>query len=155
MRRIVEGAELPKRLVRPIVRLSRLDRRRRALLAEALVALAGASAAIRFLPFRRAVKAGARPLSKAAQADSERFVAEAVSGIEAVAARVPWRAVCFQKGVALQWMLRRRGIDARLHYGVGRDEAGALAAHVWIAADGMIVIGGEQSPRFRSLAVYP
>lgn len=146
---------MPMRLLRPIQRLSQIDSERRALIVEALLALAGASAAIRFLPFRRAVKAGARQLPPIPDRDSEHFVATAVSAIEAVAARVPWRAVCFQKGVALQWMLRRRGIDARLHYGVGKDEQGALAAHVWIAADGMIVIGGDEAERFRSLAIYP
>lgn len=50
---------------------------------------------------------------------------------ERMVACVPWRTVCLRKGLALQWMLRRRGIDARLHYGIGKDDVGALCAHLW------------------------
>lgn len=68
--------------------------------------------------------------------------------------RVPWRVVCFQQGLALHWMARRRGIASVLHYGVAHDPAG-LAAHVWVSVDGRIVIGGEEAPRFACLAYFP
>ena len=137
-----------------IVRFWRQEPSRRALLAEALLALVAASAAIRLLPFSKAVGLGARPLPQR-KPPPEAVVRDTVVCVEAAARRLPWKTLCFQKGLALQWILRRRGIDARLHYGVGQDEEGELAAHVWIAADGDIVIGGEQAPRFRSLIVLP
>ena len=82
-------------------------------------------------------------------------VRDACWAVEAAARRVPWRTVCFQKGLALHWMLRRRGVDARLHYGIGHDETGELEAHVWVAAGGTVLIGGLEAPRFNLVATFP
>lgn len=123
-----------------------------ALLAEAGVLLAAASLAIRLLPFRRVVAIAGRPLAP------ERAIvdpARQIWAVEAVARRVPWRTVCFQKGLALHLMLRRRRVPSLLHYGVGKGEADELAAHVWISVDGAIVMGGDVVDRFRCLATYP
>lgn len=126
------------------------------LLAEALATLAAASAAIRVLPFRRVVQLArfrvARPRPRGS---SNRDLDQAIWAVQAVARRVPWRTVCFQKGLALHWLLRRRQIPSLLHYGVGKEENGGLAAHVWISVDGMIVLGGDVVDRFRCLATYP
>ncbi len=138
-----------------VMRLIRLGWRRQLMLAEALGAIAAASLAVRFLRFERAVRVGARRLPDQSPPDPAAACGEVRWSLVAVATRVPWRAVCFQQGLALQWMLRRRGIDARLHYGVGHDETGDLGAHVWISAGDAIVIGGEQAARFRTVAVYP
>jgi hypothetical protein len=129
-----------------------LDRQRRMLLVEATVALAAASAAVRFLPFKRAVRLGSRHLPSAVTGDMSAQVRWAV---EAASRRAPWRSVCFQKGLALQWMLRRRGADATLHYGIARAENGELSAHVWVVEGDRILIGGEQAPNFRSVATFP
>ena len=53
-------------------------------------------------------------------------------------------------------MLRRRGIDARLHYGARNDHsAGNLEAHVWVTVDGVVVIGESEAGRFAEIAAYP
>lgn len=136
---------------RIIRRFLALEAGKKQLIVEAVLALLIASGAIRLLPFRRAFKVGTRPLGR------KRAVAirDAVWAVEAAGARVPWRVVCFQKGLALQAMLRRRGIDAQLHYGVGFDPARSLRAHVWVSAEGDIVIGGDEAPKFRLLASMP
>ena len=136
----------------PFERWRRLGWTRRILLIEAIVALSAASAAVRLLPFKRAVRLGSRTLAAPEGAAS---TGEASWAIETAARNVPWRAMCIQKGIALQWMLRRRGIDAMLHYGVGRDDAGELEAHVWVAAGDRVVIGGDEAPRFRVVATFP
>lgn len=144
------------RAYRLLKRFLELGWRRRLLLAEALAAIVAASLAVRFLPFRHGVRAGSRSLN--ANRHDRR---DARWSVVAVARHVPWRALCFEQGLALQWMLRRRGIDARLHYGIGYAEGGApledreLAAHVWIVVDGEIVHGGESVAAFKSVAVYP
>ncbi len=136
-----------------ISRWARLGRRRQALLAEALAAVAVASAAIRLRAFKRAIRMGSLRLADPpAEADITNDVRWAV---EAAARNVPWRAMCIQQGLALQWMLRRRGIDARLHYGIAKDEIGELQAHVWVAAGDRVVIGGAEAPRFKCVATYP
>lgn len=119
---------------------------------EASLALATASIVTRVLPFHRYIGLGARVLrssGSSAQASTALIV-------DALADRVPFRAVCLQRGIALQWMLRRRGIDAILHYGIElpKDE-GALSAHVWVSVDGDVVIGAPQHLRCTEVARYP
>lgn len=75
--------------------------------------------------------------------------------IGASAARVPWRALCFQQGLAAQLMLRRRGIPSVLYYGAAQDEGDGLSAHVWVRDGDVDVIGGEIAHRFTILATFP
>jgi hypothetical protein len=75
--------------------------------------------------------------------------------IDAWSARVPWRAVCFQRGLAAHRMLRRRGLPSILHYGVAQEPASGLKAHVWVSLDGVDVIGGEEAAKFSCLATFP
>lgn len=133
-------------------RWMRLDWRRRRLLVEAMVAVAAASAAVRFVRFNRAVRLGARRVGAANTRDVS---AEVSWAVETVARKLPWRAVCFQQGLAVQWMLRRRGIDAMLHYGIALDSEGQLKSHVWVAAGDSVIIGGAEAPRFKCVATYP
>ena len=123
------------------------------LLVEALAALALASLLIALLSFRRVAALAAR-----GRQGPSATPAEALAIARAVAAwgrRVPWRAVCFQRGLAAQLMLRRRGLAARLHYGAARDEAGALIAHVWVRSGEVDVIGCDDVGRYGLLAVFP
>ncbi len=125
------------------------------LLAEALVTLALASAAIRLLPFRRvAALAGSGRLGSGRVRGDPGDIDAVRRAVLAWARRVPWRVVCFQQGLALHLMARRRGIATVLHYGVVQ-ESGGLAAHVWVSVDDAVVIGGEEAPRFTCLARFP
>ena len=132
---------------------SRLRARDWLMLAEALAALALASLAIALLPFRRVAAAASAPARGSARSDGE-IVRRVRSAVQAWARRVPWKAVCFQQGLAVHWMLRRRGIRSVLLYGV-RQDADGLAAHVWVDVDGTTVIGGEEAPGFACLARFP
>jgi len=123
------------------------------LAAEALAALALASLLIALLPFRRVAA-----LSGRGRQGGEAPGAEAAAIARVVAGwgrRVPWRAVCFQQGLAVQLMLRRRGWAARLYYGARRDEAGMLVAHVWVRSGAIDVIGCEGAGRYGLLAAFP
>jgi hypothetical protein len=123
------------------------------ILAEALAALALASLAIALLPFRRVAAAASAPGRGPERADPE-TVRRARSAVTGWSRRVPWRAVCFQKGLAVHWMLRRRGIPSVLLYGV-RNGGDGLAAHVWVDVDDQTVIGGEEAANFTCLARFP
>ena len=138
------------RLADLIVRGHRLGLRRQVLLARAAGVLAAASAAVRFLPFQRAIRFGCVPAMGRRLGE----VGDQVWAVEAAARLLPVRAKCIEKGLAVQRLLRRRGVDAVLHYGVGRDAVGALNAHVWVSVDGCTVIGGEEAPNFRCVATY-
>lgn len=45
---------------------------------------------------------------------------------------------CLRRSLALVWMLRRRGVAARMVIGVRRDN-GEMAAHAWVEAGGRVV----------------
>ncbi len=123
------------------------------MLAEALAALTLASLAIAFLPFRRVAAAASAPGRGPARVDPD-AVRRARSAVTGWSRRLPWRTVCFQKGLAVHWMLRRRGIPSVLLYGA-RREGDRLAAHVWVDVDGETVIGGEEAAGFACLARFP
>ncbi|RYY47863.1 MAG: lasso peptide biosynthesis B2 protein [Sphingomonadales bacterium] len=141
------------RVARIFRRFGELSWRERGSLGEALFALAIASAAIRLLPFRHVVRLARKPARPRAGSDAERIV-RARWAVEVVAARVPWRTVCFQKGVALHGMLHRRGIASQLHYGAKMEPRGGMKAHVWVTFRGNDVIGGAEAVGFPCLATY-
>lgn len=141
----------------PAVRLARLGRADKHALAAAFVALGLASLAIRLLPFRRTASLLARPIPAraGAAADDPSTIARYRWAVNRWADRVPWRAVCFQRGLALHLLLRRRGIGSIMHYGVTQDSGEGLRAHVWIEAGGRIVMGGEEAAGFARVASFP
>lgn len=137
----------------PIRRFFALDLRDRLLLAEAVLALGLSSAMIRALPFRRVVAFAKAPLRQRPGSPGV-DVARMRWAVEASARRAPWRAVCFQRALALHMLLRRRGVASGLHYGISRPADGALAAHVWLSVDGTTVIGGEAEPHHVPVATF-
>ena len=52
-------------------------------------------------------------------------------------------------------MFRRRGIDARLHYGLTTDDDKTLRAHVWVEALGEILVGEEDASEYVRVATFP
>ena len=124
---------------------------------EALILLTAASLAIRLLPFRAVARLAAqwggrpRPLS----AFDDVRVRTCCWAVNQWARRVPWKAVCFQEGVAVQMMLHRRRIPSRLHYGVAQSSDVGLKAHVWISVGSRVVLGGQTSEQFICLATFP
>lgn len=140
----------------PLVRLARLRPGHRLILLEALVTLALASGAIRLVSFRRiAATAGSWEGGGERPQPQDETIRRARWAIDAWASRVPWRVVCFQKGLAIHLMLRRRGIASVMHYGVAQNLAKGLSAHVWVSAGGRDVIGGEEARGFTCLATFP
>lgn len=126
--------------------------RRRLFLIEALAALTLASMLIAMLPFRWAVRVVAgRP---AATPADPRVAGRIAWALRNWAGRVPWRAMCFQQGLAAQLMLRRRGRAATVHYGARHDD-GRLVAHVWVRSGATDVIGCEDVARYGLLATFP
>ena len=138
------------------LRFPRVDRLSAAdwlLLTEALIVLGWASLAIRTMPFRRLAASASRPRAPARGRGSP--PAKIRWAVEAWARRVPWKAVCFQRGLAAHVMLRRRGMNSILHYGVARKEEQGLSAHVWVSLNGTILLGGHEAPDFICLASFP
>lgn len=123
---------------------------------EAVVCLAAASLIIALLPFRTVTLiAGSLGAHERGMESGEHDqLRDCCTAIKRCARRLPWKAVCFQQGLALQMMLRRRDMGSTLHYGVAQT-ATALKAHVWISVAGRVVIGGETLERFAEVASFP
>ncbi len=144
--RTVAPAAVARRQRSPWRRLLRLPLKKQLLLAEALVCMLGARAALRLLPMRSILRWLERPLSHAREDEA---MAQMVRwGVVSGARYSPLRLVCFPQALAAYAMLRRRSIASRLHYGVRRAADGRLRAHTWLEVDGRMLLGGESAPLF-------
>jgi len=123
--------------------------------AEASAMLALAAVLIPLLPFKLLVRTlawgGADP---AKHERPQPLAARLTLAVERASRRMPWRTVCFHRGLATHWMLRRRGLESILHYGVGHGE-GRLGAHVWVSLDGHILIGADEAASHACVASFP
>ena len=129
----------------------------RILFTDCVIWLGFARLAIALLPFSFVARFAAMRVRSLAPAQ-EMHVAELRRirmAVLACARRVPWRAACFQQGLAAQIMLRRRGIPSVLYYGAASDNRGGLSAHVWVRCGDFNVVGGEIASRFAVLATFP
>lgn len=141
----------------------RMTRAQRALLLEATVWLALARVALVLFPFRTvaahlgevclpAVAAGR--IDQLSCVPGEADAARAVGwAVRMMAGKVPFKAVCLQQGVAAKMMLRRRGIQSALHFGVAPNAAG-LDAHAWLNTAGAKVTGYPVGSGFTELACW-
>ena len=121
-----------------------------ALFAEASLALTLASLAIRVCPFRWIVHSAGLGGNPPRLTDP----APIRLAVKRASRRLPWRTLCFEEGLAAQWMLRRRGASAVLHYGI-RNDADRLSAHVWVTVHGELVIGEEADDPHHRVAAFP
>jgi len=134
------------------MRFWRLPAQRRSLLVQAAANLTLVSMGLALLPFKRAIRLGSVRFRPGLTGEAE----DVVWAVEAIARRVPWRAVCLHKGITAQRMLRRRGLDAMLHYGIGHgDDRDGLAAHVWVSLCDIPLIGGEEAGEFAAVGTFP
>jgi hypothetical protein len=62
--------------------------------------------------------------------------------VDAVAARVPWRADCLLRAMAADRWLRRCGERPQFFIGVAKDGE-AFRAHAWLRCHGVTVTGGD------------
>ncbi|HEV2674715.1 MAG TPA: lasso peptide biosynthesis B2 protein [Aliidongia sp.] len=123
---------------------------------EAFFCLAAARLGTLVLPFRWVAAFSATPTRRAPLPPEQRVAPiRRIAGVVTVAARHTFfRAACLQQALAVQYMLRRRGVETVLNFGVSHDVGGALAAHAWVTDGDAIVIGGPVG-RFPRLAQFP
>jgi len=142
-----------------------MDGGKRALMIEAGVCLLLARLWLMIVPFRKVARhlgtlTGATgQLAPAARPDrsADALRAHAIGqAVGRVARNVPFRAVCLQQAVAGKMMLRRRRIDAALHFGVALAQAPGetMEAHAWLDAGSTRVTGYPVEPRFVEVACF-
>lgn len=114
------------------------------LLARTFCLLVAAKIVLRWIPVQRIVQWKQRPLQVApstvplAESEERYRIAWAV---QVVARWSPIEFVCFPQCLAAIALLRKKGIESRLFYGVTRVED-KLVTHTWLESAGEILIGG-------------
>jgi len=120
-----------------------------------LTALSLASIAVHLLPFHLLARTASWGAADKQVGRREiELSREFARSISSISQRVPWRTVCLQKGLALQWLLRIRGVPSILHFGIGPG-SDQLSAHVWVSLGGTILIGEEEAGNHAQVAIFP
>jgi len=63
--------------------------------------------------------------------------------VAASARHLPLGTTCLVESLAVDAMLRRRGIASEIRFGVRPPDGGALTAHAWVEHNGAIVFGAR------------
>ena len=155
---------LSRSIRRPLRRFAQVDRRRRALVAEAVLCLLLARLGLIFVPFPKLARrlgvfvppSDPRVLSARAEAPREQAVLAREIGwaVTRSARYVPFKAVCLPQAMAAQAMLRRRGVASVMHFGAARGEDKPLDAHAWLDAAGVEVTGYPVGSKFAEIACF-
>lgn len=80
--------------------------------------------------------------------------------VEALARRMPFKALCLQQALATKRMLDRRGHTAILHLAVNKDRedrslpARGLAAHAWVCSGNAVACGDGNLNRYVVVARF-
>jgi hypothetical protein len=134
------------RWINRFLALASADRR---LLCEALLTVALIRAGLWVLPLRfihgRLVRVGSIAAGRRS-VDVERLS----RAVRIAATRVP-AASCLTQALALQALVRRRGLASRVHVGFRLEPSGQLGGHAWLESDGEVLIGGGRLDEFRTL----
>jgi hypothetical protein len=125
---------------------------------EAALLLTSARIALWLAPFQQLMAVLSRPTAQVDLSESERSeTRQAVrQGILAARRYLPFPTTCLHRAIAAHWMLRRRGVNTTLYYGVTRS-GGKLTAHAWVQDGDVGVIGlraTRQQP-YHVVARYP
>ena len=109
------------------------------------------------LPFRRiAAWLGTPGVESSAETTVEatRMAEEIGWAVDVLARRVPWDGRCLAQALAATAMLRRRGLEGTVSFGVCQGETEAFNAHAWLRLGSCIVTGGPGHQRFKNLTTF-
>jgi len=81
-------------------------------------------------------------------------LAELRWAVLAAARRVPGTK-CLARALALQVLMTRAGLPAKLCIGVAKEGGGALEAHAWVLHEGVPVLEEPDLERYALLSVFP
>ncbi|MEM7134232.1 MAG: lasso peptide biosynthesis B2 protein [Chloroflexota bacterium] len=63
---------------------------------------------------------------------------------------LPWRSMCFEQALAGMLMLKRRGLDGTIYFGVQKGPE-QMKAHAWLRCGNQIITGAAGRERFTVL----
>jgi hypothetical protein len=110
-----------------------------------------------FLPFRRIAAWLGTPGAESpvmAPADEIRMAQEVSWAVGVLARRVPWDGRCLAQALAAMGMLRRRGLEGTVSFGVCQGESAGFDAHAWLRLGSCVVTGGPDHQRFKVITTF-
>ena len=138
-------------------RYAQLQRSRKRLLWEALGALALARLAMACLPFRRiAAWLGTAGEESPFTATEEQILRAKEVGwaVSTLAKHVPWDSRCLAQALAASGMLRRRGFEGTVSFGVDRKDSKPFTAHAWLRFGPVMVTGEAGHEQYKILTRF-
>jgi hypothetical protein len=134
-----------------------ISRARKWLLLEALIALAIARIAMALLPFRRVAAWMGTPgiETPTTATDADTSTAKEIGwAVGVLARRVPWDGRCLAQALAGTGMLRHRGLEGTVSFGVRRGEIAEFDAHAWLRFGPILVTGGPGHEQFNTFTTF-
>lgn len=83
---------------------------------------------------------------------SDSWVSQLTWAVSSASRFVP-QATCLTKALALHILLRRAGLQSRIHIGVTKED-GHFEAHAWVESQDKIVIGDFELKRYSPIMVW-
>ena len=125
---------------------------------EALRDLAVCKYQILFVPFSKYAKDYGYPHCETLREDMERVRSELYAiriALRVVPKCVPWKSKCLDQAMTAQRMLKRRGLQSTLYFGVVRaKEGGALNAHAWLRCGDRWMVGYHPHINYTIVGTY-
>jgi hypothetical protein len=121
------------------------------LAAEALLLLTIFRIALATLPLRWILRMTTRGIVAESQEHDETIALEVRWAVEAVVRHAPLKFVCFPQALAGYTMLRWRGVQSEIVYGVMRSASGELLTHTWLDVGEKTVLGGKGAGEFTAV----
>jgi hypothetical protein len=122
---------------------------------EAWIGLAFARFLTACFPFRIITRMMNTPVRKRRKGPPIEIEGPLIStAIRRAGRKSPWRTMCFEQALAAGFLLRRRGREAIITFGVCKLESGKINAHAWLDCENTRITGGEDIQHFEIIAVF-
>lgn len=74
--------------------------------------------------------------------------------VKTTCAYTKWESKCMVQALSSKWMLKRRGIDSTVYFGIKKDEEGKLKAHAWLRVGDKVLTGIHGHKSFKVVNLY-
>ena len=141
MRRLIPGHNLSKEEIN--------------LIPEAIFWLIVARLKVSFVPSARWIeyfgRTGIKGQSSVFPNAAELKIHEIPIVVRGLSLRMPWQSTCMVESLATHYMLQKRKVPHKIHFGVKKDAKNKLEAHAWLSVGDLVIIGLENLDEFIEL----
>lgn len=109
------------------------------------------------VPFRRIAGWLGTPGAESAETASAEDIQTAKEigwAVGVLGRRVPWDGRCLAQALAATGMLRRRGLEGTVSFGVRQGESAGFDAHAWLRLGTCVVTGGPEHQYFKAFTTF-